>query len=62
MLFKAFGSTQGHRFRQRKRDEKVKYDAGAFIETIVTHINEAGENFEEIAKYLDQAGSSLDYK
>ena len=55
-------SSQGHRYKARKRDEKVKYDAVAFCDAIISNLNENEGNLEEISRYLDQAGSTLDYR
>ena len=53
---------QGQRFKTRKRDEKVKYDAGAFCDTVISNFNEKEGNLEEISRYLEKASSSLDYR
>jgi len=52
----------GHRIKTRKRDEKEKYDATVFRDAILLGLNEAGSDFEQKAKYLDTAGSRLDYR
>lgn len=52
----------GVKVRTRKRDEKTKYDPTAFCEQIVEGFNATDGNFEEITKFLDQSGSTLDYR
>lgn len=52
----------GVKVRTRKRDEKTKYDSTTFCEQIVEGINKTDGNFDEIIKYLDQSGSTLDYR
>lgn len=59
---KELPSLSGHKFKTRKRDEKVKYDAADFCEKVIGGLNGTGGGLEEIYKYLDQAGSSLDYR
>lgn len=51
----------GKRVKTRKRDEKVKYDPKEFSEQLITSLNEA-KTLEEISKYLDKAGSEMDYR
>ncbi|OXB62919.1 hypothetical protein ASZ78_008895, partial [Callipepla squamata] len=52
----------GQRFKTRKRDEKEKFEPTVFRDTIVQGLNEAGSDLEAIAKFLDSAGSRLDYR
>ncbi len=52
----------GEKFKTRKRDERTKFDPTSFAEQLITGINETDGSIEEIAKYLDQAGSLLDYR
>ncbi len=52
----------GQKFKTRKRDEKVKYDAASFCDSVVTGLNKSGGSLEEAYKFLDGAGSSLDYR
>jgi hypothetical protein len=52
----------GHRIKTRKRDEKEKYDPSAFRDAILQGLNEAGEDIELKVKFLDSAGSRLDYR
>ena len=51
----------GKRVKTRKRDEKVKYDPKEFSEQLISSLNEA-KSLEEISKYLDKAGSEMDYR
>ena len=51
----------GKRVKTRKRDEKVKYDPKEFSEQLITSLNEA-KTLEEMSKYLDKAGSEMDYR
>ncbi|TRZ12456.1 hypothetical protein HGM15179_014661 [Zosterops borbonicus] len=44
------------------RDEKEKFEPTVFRDTIVQGLNEAGNDLEAIAKFLDAAGSRLDYR
>lgn len=43
-------------------DEKEKFEPTVFRDTIVQGLNEAGNDLEAIAKFLDAAGSRLDYR
>lgn len=43
-------------------DEKEKFEPTVFRDTIVQGLNEAGSDLEAIAKFLDAAGSRLDYR
>lgn len=52
----------GHRSKTRKRDEKEKYDPTAFRDAILLGLNEAGPDIEQKSKFLDSAGSKLDYR
>lgn len=52
----------GEKFKTRKRDEKQKFDPTAFAEVLITGMNEADGSLDEIAKFLDQNGSQLDYR
>ncbi|XP_013391605.1 basic leucine zipper and W2 domain-containing protein 1 isoform X2 [Lingula anatina] len=51
----------GQKIKTRKRDEKEKYDPSGFRDTVVQGLNEAG-NLELVSKYLDSAGSKLNYR
>ncbi len=52
----------GQKFKTRKRDEKVKYDAASFCDTVIAGLNKSGGSLDDAYKYLDVAGSSLDYR
>jgi len=52
----------GQRIRTRKRYEKEKYDPNGFRDTIVKGLNAAGTDLEQVSKFLDAAGSKVDYK
>jgi hypothetical protein len=52
----------GQRIKTRKRDEKEKYDPTAFRDAVLQGLNEAGPDLEQISKYLDTAGSKLNYR
>ncbi|XP_022083946.1 basic leucine zipper and W2 domain-containing protein 2-like [Acanthaster planci] len=53
----------GQRIRTRKRDEKEKYDPNGFRDILVNGLNDINvSNLDEVTKYLDGAGSKLDYK
>jgi len=53
---------QGQRIKTRKRDEKEKYDPSAFRDAILQGFNEAGSDLDQVSKFLDSAGSKLDYR
>ena len=46
----------------RLSDEKEKFEPTVFRDTIVVGLNEAGEDLDAIAKFLDVTGSRLDYR
>ncbi|XP_020957698.1 basic leucine zipper and W2 domain-containing protein 2 isoform X2 [Sus scrofa] len=52
----------GQRFKTRKRDEKEKFEPTVFRDTLVQGLNEAGDDLEAVAKFLDSTGSRLDYR
>ncbi|XP_053876348.1 eIF5-mimic protein 1 isoform X2 [Malaclemys terrapin pileata] len=52
----------GQRFKTRKRDEKEKFEPTVFRDTIIQGLNEAGNDLEAVAKFLDSTGSRLDYR
>ncbi|XP_013779331.1 basic leucine zipper and W2 domain-containing protein 2-like isoform X2 [Limulus polyphemus] len=52
----------GQRIKTRKRDEKEKYDPSGFRDAILQGLNEAGPNLDAVYKFLDTAGSKLDYR
>lgn len=43
-------------------DEKEKFEPTVFRDTIVQGLNEAGDDLEAVAKFLDATGSRLDYR
>jgi len=53
---------QGQRIKTRKRDEKAKYDPVGFRDAILQGLGESGADLEAVNKYLDQAGSKLNYR
>ncbi|GFR22303.1 basic leucine zipper and W2 domain-containing protein 1 [Trichonephila clavata] len=52
----------GQRIKTRKRDEKEKYDPGSFRDAILRGLNEPNSDLEQVSKFLDTAGSKLDYR
>jgi len=52
----------GQRIKTRKRDEKEKYDPFGFRDYILGGLNSADTDLEAIWKFLDQAGSKVDYR
>ena len=43
-------------------DEKEKYDPTGFRDAVLLGLEKAGNDLEAISKYLDTAGSKLDYR
>lgn len=43
-------------------DEKEKYDPTGFRDAVLSGLEKAGNDLEAISKYLDTAGSKLDYR
>ncbi|XP_065283407.1 eIF5-mimic protein 2 isoform X1 [Dermacentor albipictus] len=52
----------GQRIKTRKRDEKEKYDPSGFRDAILQGFAEAGSDLDAVHKFLDAAGSKLDYR
>lgn len=52
----------GQRIKTRKRDEKEKYDPAGFRDSIILGLDKAGPDVDAIFKFLDSAGSKLDYR
>lgn len=52
----------GQRIKSRKRDEKEKYDPSGFRDYILVGLNAAGSDVDAIYKFLDSAGSKVDYR
>lgn len=43
-------------------DEKEKYDPTGFRDSIIQGLDKAGTDLDAISKFLDTAGSKLDYR
>jgi len=52
----------GQRIKTRKRDEKEKYDPLGFRDAVIIGLDKCANDFEAISRYLDGAGSKLDYR
>ncbi|XP_014270514.1 protein krasavietz [Halyomorpha halys] len=52
----------GQRIKTRKRDEREKYDPSGFRDSILVGLDKAGPDLEAVSKFLDSAGSKLDYR
>lgn len=52
----------GQRIKTRKRDEKEKYDPASFRDAVLQGLNDTGSDLEQVSKFLDVAGSKLDYR
>ncbi|XP_076366436.1 eIF5-mimic protein 2-like isoform X2 [Tachypleus tridentatus] len=52
----------GQRIKTRKRDEREKYDPSGFRDLILQGFSEAGPSLDAVYKFLDTAGSKLDYR
>lgn len=52
----------GQRIKTRKRDEKEKYDPTGFRDAVLQGLNKAGSDLDAVSKFLDTAGSKLDYR
>ncbi|KAK6639313.1 hypothetical protein RUM43_007585 [Polyplax serrata] len=52
----------GQRIKTRKRDEKEKYDPTGFRDAVIQGLDKAGNDLEAVSKFLDTAGSKLDYR
>ncbi|XP_040578311.1 protein krasavietz isoform X2 [Lepeophtheirus salmonis] len=55
-------SLTGHRLKTRKRDEKKQYDPLGFRDAIFEGLSETKGDLEAVFRYLDSAGSKLDYR
>lgn len=55
-------SLTGHRLKTRKRDEKKQYDPTGFRDAVLEGLEAAGDDLEAVTKFLDSAGSKLDYR
>lgn len=52
----------GQRIKTRKRDEKEKYDPTGFRDAVIQGLEEAGNDLDAVWKFLNAAGSKLDYR
>ncbi|XP_042896930.1 eIF5-mimic protein 2 isoform X2 [Parasteatoda tepidariorum] len=52
----------GQRIKTRKRDEKEKYDPTGFRDSIIQGLDDSGSDLDLVFKFLDSAGSKLDYR
>ncbi|KAG8040244.1 hypothetical protein G9C98_000814 [Cotesia typhae] len=52
----------GQRIKTRKRDEKEKYDPTGFRDAVLLGLEKADNDLDAVSKYLDTAGSKLDYR
>jgi len=52
----------GQRIKTRKRDEKEKYDPIGFRDAVIQGLEKTGSDLEAVSKFLDSAGSKLDYR
>ncbi|CAG0889444.1 unnamed protein product [Darwinula stevensoni] len=52
----------GQRIKTRKRDEKEKYDPTGFREAVLQGLQDSPVDVDQIYKFLDVAGSKLDYR
>ena len=52
----------GQRIKTRKRDEREKYDPTGFRDAVIQGLDKAGNDLEAVSKFLDTAGSKLDYR
>jgi hypothetical protein len=43
-------------------DEKEKYDPAGFRDAVLQGLNKAGTDLDAVSKFLDTAGSKLDYR
>uniref|UniRef100_A0A8C6QDC7 5MP1/2-like HEAT domain-containing protein n=1 Tax=Nannospalax galili TaxID=1026970 RepID=A0A8C6QDC7_NANGA len=50
----------GQQFKTRKWEEKERFEPTVFRVTLVQRLNEAGDDLEAVAKFLDSTGSRLD--
>ena len=52
----------GTKFKTRKRDEKVKLDVTSFAEQLIAGLKENCGTLDDVRRFLDSAGSQLDYR
>ena len=55
-------SSQGARYKTRKRDEKVKYDAESFADAIISKLNETDGSPDALSSVLAKEGETQDYR
>ena len=55
-------SSQGARYKTRKRDEKVKYDAESFADAIISKLNETDGSPDALSSVLAKEGETQDYQ
>ena len=49
-------------FFSNKIDEKKQYDPSGFRDSILEGLEAAGDDLDAVSKFLDSAGSKLDYR
>lgn len=49
-------------FLSHLSDEKEKYDPAGFRDAVLQGLNKAGTDLEAVSKFLDTAGSKLNYR
>lgn len=54
--------SQGIKLKQSFADEREKYDPTGFRDAVLLGLEKAGNDLEAISKFLDAAGSKLDYR
>lgn len=52
----------GQRIKTRKRDEKVKHDPLGFRDDIISGLEDAKGDLDQVSKFLDSAGAKLNYR
>jgi hypothetical protein len=53
---------QGHRYKTRTRDKKIKFDAESFAETLIAKLNGTDGSVEGLSNVLDKNADQLDYR
>lgn len=51
-----------NKFSVHSADEKEKYDPQGFRDSVLQGLDKAGTDLEAVSKFLDTAGSKLDYR
>lgn len=62
LLFLSLSFLINFHFSYNRTDEKEKYDPAGFRDFIVVGLNTAGSDVDAIWKFLDSAGSKVDYR